>query len=450
MSLGKNKMKKLKIISGWGLYPRIEADKIKPKTIKELRNIILSKSLIARGNGRSYGDSAINRFNTIDMTEFNRFLHFNEKECLVIAQAGILLKDIIETFLPKGWFPPVTPGTKYVTLGGMVAANVHGKNHYKSGTFSNYIKWIEIIDNNGEIIRCSKKENAELFLWTIGGMGLTGIILNVAFYMKRIETAWINQTKLVSKNISQTFKFFESNIDSTYAVAWIDCYAKGNNLGRSVVILGEHAKIDQIDVHKKLNPFKTFIKKKLSIPFFFPSFVLSNFSVKIFNSLNFLVSKFSRKKGIVDWDTFFYPLDKILNWNKIYGSKGFAQFQCVIPLAVSKEGISEMLNLISKSKSSSFLAVLKRFGQDESYFSFPMEGYSLALDFPINEENLMLMDSLDAITIKYGGRFYLVKDSRMKRKTFQSSDIRIKNFKEFRENKLKNKFTSCQSQRLGI
>ncbi len=450
MSLGKDKMNKLKIISGWGLYPRIEANKIKPKTIKELKNIILSNSLIARGNGRSYGDSAINRFKTIDMTEFNRFLHFNEKECLVVAQSGILLKDIIETFLPKGFFPPVTPGTKYVTLGGMVAANVHGKNHNKSGTFSKYIKWIEIIDNNGEIIRCSKKENAELFLWTIGGMGLTGIIINVAFYMNRIETAWINQTKLVSENINQTFKFFESNIDSTYAVAWIDCYAKKNNLGRSVLMLGEHAKIDQIDFYKKLNPFKTFTKKKLSIPFFFPSFVLSNFSVKIFNSLNFLVSKISRKKEIVDWDTFFYPLDKILNWNKIYGSKGFAQFQCVIPLAVSKEGISEMLNLISKSKSSSFLAVLKRFGKDESYFSFPMEGYSLALDFPINEENLMLMNSLDAITIKYGGRFYLVKDSRMKRKIFQSSDTRIKNFKAFRKNQLNKKFTSCQSERLGL
>ena len=317
-------------------------------------------------------------------------------------------------------------------------------------SFSKYIKWIEIIDHNGEIIRCSKKENTELFLWTVGGMGLTGIILNVAFYLKRIKTAWINQTKLVSKNINQTFEFFESNIDSTYSVAWIDCYAKGNNLGRSVLMLGEHAKIDEISSYKKLNPFKTSKKKKLSIPFFLPSFVLSNFSVRIFNSLNYIASKLSRRKVMVDWDTFFYPLDKVLNWNKIYGSKGFAQFQCVIPLSDSKKGITEMLNLISNSKSSSFLAVLKRFGKDESHFSFPMEGYSLALDFPINKENLLLMNFLDEITIKYGGRFYLVKDSRMKKSIFEKSDIRINNFKAFRENQLFKKYSSCQSERLGL
>ena len=203
-------MKNLEFISGWGLYPRIEASRKKPKTLIELRDAILSNPFIARGNGRSYGDSAINKLNTIDMKEFNRFLHFNEKEGLVIAQAGILLKDIISTFLPKGWFPPVTPGTKYVTLGGMVATDVHGKNHYKAGTFRKYIKWIEIMNFNGEIIRCSRKENAELFFWTIGGMGLTGIILNVAFYLKKIKTAWINQTKLVSRNISQTFELFET------------------------------------------------------------------------------------------------------------------------------------------------------------------------------------------------------------------------------------------------
>ena len=450
MYLGNDKMRNQEIISGWGLHPKVEAIKKKPKTLKELRELISSNALIARGNGRSYGDSAINRLNTIDMTEFNRFLHFNKKTGLVIAQAGILLKDIIDTFLPKGWFPNVTPGTKYVTLGGMVAADIHGKNHFKSGTFRKYIEWIEIINHQGKIMRCSRKENTELFLWTIGGMGLTGVIINVAFYLKKIETAWINQHKLVCKNINQTFELFESNIDSTYAVAWIDCFAKGKNLGRSVLMLGEHAKVDEIYNFQKLSPFKTFKKKNFSIPFFFPSFFLSNFSMKIFNSLKYQISKFSSEKNIVDWDTFFYPLDKILNWNKIYGYKGFAQFQCVIPLSVSRKGISEMLNLISDSNSTCFLAVLKRFGQDESNFSFPMEGYSLALDFPINKENLLLMNSLDQITVKYGGRFYLVKDSRLKRKIFKKSDARIKNFKVFRENKYNSNYRSCQSDRLDL
>ena len=309
-----------------------------------------SDFFIARGNGRSYGDSSINKLNTIDMRNFNRFLNFNEKDGLLIAQAGVLLKDILEIFLPKGWFPPVTPGTKYVTLGGMVAADVHGKNHYKFGTFGKYVKWIEIMDQNGKIVRCSRKEKKELFFWTIGGMGLTGIILNVAFFLKPIKTAWINQRKLVAKNIIQTFDLFESNIKSTYSVAWIDCYSKGASLGRSVLMLGEHAKIEELRDSNKFNPFKIQKKKKFSIPFFFPPFFLSNLSVKIFNSLYFLISKISTRKKIVDWETYFYPLDKILNWNKIYGSRGFAQFQCVIPLSVSREGISELLNFISKSK----------------------------------------------------------------------------------------------------
>ena len=436
-------------LSGWGRNIKASCQLINYDEKKFSENFPKSK-LIPRGLGRAYGDSALQPKLTVSMTKHNKIIKFDRSKGIIKVQSGVSISQLLSLIVQHGWFMPVTPGSKNVTIGGMVASNVHGKNHYKSGTFSKYIEWIEIINHDGKIVRCSKTENTELFRWTIGGMGLTGIIINVAFYMNRIKTAWINQTKLVSKNINQTFEFFESNIDSTYSVAWIDCYSKGNNLGRSVLMLGEHAKVDEISSNKKLNPFKTSKKKKLSIPFFFPSFVLSNFSVKIFNSLNYIASKISGRNCIVDWDTFFYPLDKILNWNKIYGSKGFAQFQCVIPLSESKKGISEMLNLISNSKSSSFLAVLKRFGQDESHFSFPMEGYSLALDFPINKENLLLMNLLDEITIKYGGRFYLVKDSRMMKKIFESSDVRIKNFKAFRENKLNKKFTSCQSERLGL
>ena len=182
----------------------------------------------------------------------------------------------------------------------------------KFGTFRNYIEWLEIIENDGKIKRCSRDENKELFFWTIGGLGLTGIILNVAFYLKPIKTAWINQKKLVAKNIFQTFDFFESNIESTYSVAWIDCYSKGKNLGRSILILGEHAEIDDIDNCHKLNPLKIYKKKIFSFPFFLPTFILNNFSVKIFNLLYFFANKISRKREIVDFETYFYPLDKIL------------------------------------------------------------------------------------------------------------------------------------------
>ena len=444
------KTKRKEIISGWGLYPKIKAKINRPRSLSELRDSLKVSSLIARGNGRSYGDSSINETNTIDMRHFNRFLHFDEKSGLLIAQAGVLLEDVINTFLPKGWFLNVSPGTKFVTLGGMVAADVHGKNHHVDGSFGNFIDWIEIINKDGQIVRCSRKENSDLFFWTIGGMGLTGIIMNVAFFLKPVETGLIKQKTLVARNISHAIELFERNLNSQYLVAWIDCYSKGKNLGRSLIMLGEHAKKREIFSGLKLNPLKISIKRRISIPFYFPSFVLSKFSVKIFNYFFYLKGKFSKTKRIIDWDTYFYPLDKILNWNKIYGSKGFAQFQCVIPLENSKKGITDLLECISKSKSSSFLAVLKRFGPQNSNFSFPMEGYSLALDFPINDKNLLLMNSLDELTIKYGGRFYLVKDSRMKKETFMHSDNRIENFKVFRNNNLNSNFQSAQSNRLDL
>ncbi len=446
----KNNFSSTEEITGWGLYPRFNVLKKNPKNIDELTEAAKTPSLIARGNGRSYGDSSINKVNTIDMKNFNRFLHFDESEGLLVAEAGVLLKDVIDTFLPRGWFPSVTPGTKYVTIGGMVAANVHGKNHKNSGSFGNYVHWIEIINIDGEIVRCSRNENSDLFFWTLGGMGLTGIILNVAFFLKSVKTAWIKETTLVAKNISEAFRFFEDNLNSPYSVAWIDCYTKGKSLGRSLVMLGEHAKINEIDFKNKSNPLKSPKKRRISIPFYFPPFILTKFNVRIFNFFYFLNGRIGRRTKLVEWDTFFYPLDKISNWNKIYGKKGFAQFQCVIPLTNSKKAITELLNCISNSKSFSFLAVLKRFGTETSYFSFPMEGYSLALDFPINSNNLLLMKVLDEITVKYGGRFYLAKDSRIKKNIFEKSDNRISEFRKYRQNKIQKKFSSIQSDRLNL
>ena len=383
------------------------------------------------------------------MSKFNRLLSFDENTGLIVAQSGVLLADVIDIFLPKGWFPSVTPGTKFVTIGGMVAADIHGKNHHKDGSFLNFIDWIEIINIDGEIMKCSRKSNKELFFWTVGGMGLTGIIINVGFYLRKIDTSWIKQRTIVANNISKLFQSFEANIDSTYAVAWIDCYSNGKDIGRSILMIGEHATIKEIKSNK-LRSFKEFNKKKINIPFYFPPFFLNLLIVKIFNILYFLKGTFSKKNKIIDCDTFFYPLDKILNWNKIYGNRGFAQFQCVIPLSKSEKGISELLRCISSSKSNSFLAVLKRFGKQKGNFCFPMEGYSLALDFPINKDNLLLMNRLDKITIKNGGRFYLAKDSRMSKETFQKSDKRIKEYKAFRDKGLKRNFNSSQSERLGL
>ena len=437
-------------LSGWGGYPKIISEIKKPKTIEELKGFIKDGSAIARGNGRSYGDSAISPKNTISMSEFNRFLAFNNKTGLLTVEAGVLLSDVIKIFLPRGWFPPVTPGTKFVSIGGMVSSDVHGKNHLKSGTFINYVKWIDLLNSEGEIIRCSREQNKEIFFWTFGGMGLTGIIINIAFSLKPIESAWIKQKTLIANNIKEVIEIFEKNLDWTYAAAWVDCSGKGMNLGRSVLMLGDHAKIYELNKKARVNPFCIKTKKPISIPLYFPSFFLNKFTIKIFNYFYYLKGKMSKEYTLVDWDKFFYPLDNVMDWNKIYGKKGFIQFQCVIPLPNATNALLKLLRTISQHNSLSFLAVLKRFGKQNTYFSFPMEGYSIALDFPLNKNNLELLNVLDRITLENKGRFYLAKDSRMKASTFLKSDKRIYEYKDFRSQDMKSKFLSNQSNRLGL
>ncbi len=450
MSLRNEEINNLFQLSGWGGFPVIDAFKRKPSSLYELRNLLKNGAAIPRGNGRSYGDSAINRKNTIDMTGFNRFLEFDYSNGLLSVQSGTLLSDIIDIFLPKGWFPYVTPGTKFVSIGGMVAADVHGKNHVNYGSFSNHVEWIEILNSDGEIIRCSRNKNSDLFMSTFGGMGLTGIILNIAFYMRPVNTAWISQKQLPARNLKKTMDIIESNLDSTYIAAWIDCLSNGENLGRSIIYIGEHSEIYDLEHHAKENPLRIKRPKKISIPFHFPTILLKKFFIKIFNSFLYKKSLISKTRKIVEWDNYFYPLDKILNWNRVYGKKGFAQFQCVLPIENSYKGLKEILDAISKSEASSFLGVLKRFGEQNSYFSFPMRGYSIALDFPITKKSLLLMETLDEITLRYGGRFYLAKDSRMKRDVFQRSDNRLSDFLKLRKNKLAKSFSSVQSSRLGL
>ncbi len=438
-------------LKGWGGYPEQEASIKTPKEFKEIIEIISQGNLIARGNGRSYGDSSINEKNTISMKNFNKMISFNDSNGVLVAETGVLLEDVIKTFLPKGWFPFVTPGSKFVTLGGMFAADVHGKNHHKEGNFSKYVNWIEIITKDGNVKKCSRTENSELFYWSIGGMGLTGIITKISITLRKVETSWIKQKILVASSLDEAIDLFEKNMEYTYSVAWIDCIGKKTGNGRSLIYLGEHAKLCDLDRKKIKSPFKIKRKFRTSIPFYLPNWLMSENFISIFNDIFYFLGKNKKSTSLIDWDSFFYPLDSIDNWNKIYGKKGFMQFQCVLPINQSKHGLNAIIDCLSKSKISSFLSVLKRFGNDESNFSFPMEGYTLALDFPINSKTLKLADELDKITLKYEGRFYLAKDSRMSAETFKKSDQRIEKFISFRkkENLIKI-FNSSQSNRLKI
>ena len=437
-------------ISGWSKFPFIEANVSSPNTFDDLLRDVKKGASIARGNGRSYGDSSINIENTIDMKKLNRIISFDPSTGQLTSQSGILLADIIKIFLPKGWFPLVTPGSKYVTLGGMVAADVHGKNHHKDGSFRNCVVWIDLMLSTGEIKRCSRSENKDLFNWTIGGMGLTGIIINVSIKLKSVSTKWIKQKTISTNDFDETMEKIELSLNSTYSVAWIDCLATEKKLGRALIYTGEHASPNDIPIRKRGDLLTLSKKKKFRLFFNLPSFVLNKYFVKIFNSLFYFFGK-QKVISIVEWDKFFYQLDSIGDWNNIYGSKGFAQFQCVIPLKYSNNGIRDIIKIISSSGSGAFLAVLKRFGLQDGYFSFPMEGYTLALDFPINNKNLKLLNHLDEIVIKYEGRFNLSKDSRMSANAFYRSESRLKNFIDFRnKNKKTFNFSSEQSKRLKI
>ena len=440
------------MLSGWGRYPVLKADVRAPRSLDALRDVVRTKpSLIARGNGRAYGDSAINSAATVETRRLNRMLAFNPEDGQLIAEPGVLLGDIIAAFLPRGWFPLVTPGTKFVTLGGAIAADVHGKNHYKDGSFRSCVNWIDVMDVTGDITRCSRHDNSVLFEHTLGGMGLTGIITKAAIRLRSVETAWISQETHPAPNLKAAMDIFEANHDATYSVAWIDCLAGGANLGRSLVMLGEHAAINDLPTGKRQTPFKAPQKSKRSVPFDFPGFALNRFTVRAFNALYYWAGSRQTGAQLVDWDSYFYPLDAILQWNRIYGRKGFAQFQCVLPLEASEEGLSELLQAISRAGAGSFLAVLKRFGAQDSAFSFPMEGYTLALDFPINAKTLVLLDTLDRITLDHGGRFYLAKDARMSADIFAASDTRIEAFRAQRKgNNWQTRFASAQSERLGL
>lgn len=439
------------MLSGWGRYPREECAVSRPVSEDDLRTLVAKGPLIARGNGRGYGDCAQNRGATVDMRRFNHMLAFDPASGQIIVEAGVLLSDIIETFLPRGWFPAVTPGTKFVTVGGMVAADVHGKNHHRDGSFGMFIDWLDVLGSDGAVKRCSAQQDAELFHWTIGGMGLTGVIVRVAFRLRRIESGWIRQQILPAANLDAAMRLFDENDSATYSVAWIDCLARGRALGRSAIMLGEHAAADELPPSRRSAPFATPRRKMRGVPVDAPSALLNRLTVRAFNAAYYHRQMMRTGEQLVDWDSYFYPLDAMANWNRIYGARGFMQFQCVLPTDSARAGLTELLNSIGESGLGSFLAVLKRMGPGrEGCFSFPLDGYTLALDFPVSPRTLDLMTRLDAIVLAHGGRFYLAKDSRMSAETLRRSDARTSDFIAARRAHATAAFQSSQSKRLQL
>lgn len=429
--------------TGWGLYPKYESRVHTADGIDSLQSVLNNqKPLICCGNNRSYGDSAVSE-HVINIKPHNFFLDFDESIGLLHVQAGVLLSEIISVCVAKGWFLAVTPGTKLITVGGAIASDVHGKNHHKTGCFSECVESFRLMLPDNRIIHCSKTENTDFFRATCGGMGLTGIILDAKIQLKKINSQFINQTTIKTKNLRETFDAFETYANQTYSVAWIDCLAKANNLGKSILNVGEFADDGDLTYQSK---------NKITIPFFFPSFALNTLSVKAFNWLYYKKAPKGVSEQKVDIDTFFYPLDGINHWNRIYGKQGFLQYQFILPKQTSYEGIKEILESISSHGKGSFLAVLKLYGKEnENWLSFPMEGYSLALDFKIEKGIFEFLNTLDEIVLKYAGRIYLTKDARVPKKTFEKGYPNVEKFRDFRKSHNMDKtFRSLQSTRLEI
>jgi FAD/FMN-containing dehydrogenase len=430
----------LSLIS-WGNYPRTHNSVHELQDIESLKEKLSTDGdFIAFGNGRSYGDSAVSD-NIVHTKPYDYFLDFDETNGVLEVRSGALLSDILESVVKRGWFLKVTPGTKLITVGGAIASDIHGKNHHIEGCFSECLEEFTIMMADGEIKVTQKGD--ELFLATCGGMGLTGVILTAKITLKKINSQFIRQTTIKTKNLKETFAAFEEYKHLPYSVAWIDCLATQENLGKCLLMAGDFA--DDGDLNYKP-------KSKLNIPFNFPNFALNKFSVKAFNWLYYAKSPNGVSKQRVHFDSFFYPLDSIRNWNRIYGKNGFTQYQFILPKEGSFDGLEKILTKIAQSGKGSFLAVLKLYGaENENYLSFPIEGYSLALDFKIEEGLFELLDELDEVVNEYGGRIYLTKDVRVSEEVFEKGYSKIDKFRAFRkENNLDEKFNSLQSKRVGI
>ncbi|SEW50584.1 FAD-binding oxidoreductase [Chitinophaga arvensicola] len=437
-----------KRLANWGNYPAVASEENAFTQEDQLRHYVVSNDhMIARGNGRCYGDASLGK-NSISMLKYDKMLSFDTEKGIMDVQAGVTLDQILDIIVPKGWFLPVTPGTKYITVGGAVASDVHGKNHHVDGAFSGHIIDMDVLIASGETICCNATTHEDLFWATCGGMGLTGIITRVKFDLKKIETAYIRQTQLKAKNLEEVIRLFDEYKHYTYSMAWIDCLQKGDSFGRSILIVGEHATPEELNDTQKKAPLTLPAKRKLSVPFNLPSFVLNTFTVKAFNWLYYGKNYKKVMHKVIPYEPFFYPLDAILHWNRGYGKAGFIQYQFVVSLD-KKDGLIAILQRISDKGWGSFLAVLKVFGEQDSLISFPMEGYTLALDFPIRKGLFEFLDELDEIVLQHGGRLYLSKDARMKQEIFWNSYPNARKFadivKQYNGNA---RFESLQSERL--
>lgn len=401
----------LSIPLSWGRYPRTRQRILRCHNRHAALPITEQQRLLPYGNGRSYGDSCLNNDGLLLHTRgLDRLIAFDPATGWLRCESGVLLAEILELIVPQGWFLPVTPGTQFVTVGGAIANDVHGKNHHRLGTFGGQIRCFELLRSDGQRLLCSPTEHPDWFAATVGGLGLTGLITWAEIQLRRIANPWIANETIRFGGLDDFFAVSAaSDRDYEYTVAWLDCAARGSALGRGLLMRGNHA-----PALNAIHPAAP--ARRWRVPVTPPFSLVGSWSLKAFNTLYYHRQRVDSTRQISHYAPFFYPLDSLLNWNRIYGQRGFLQYQCAIPTAHGQAAIRELLERIAQSGKGSFLAVLKIFGEIPAmgWLSFPRPGVTLALDFP-NEgpTTFALLESLDTVVAAAGGAVYPAKDARM-------------------------------------
>jgi FAD/FMN-containing dehydrogenase len=414
--------------------------------------------VLPRGLGRAYGDAAVparEETLVLQTTSADRILDWDPVSGRLTAEAGLSLAEVLRLFLPRGWFPPVTPGTKFVTLGGCVACDVHGKNHHRDGSFGAFVERLALLTADGKEIACGPEQDRELFLATLGGMGLTGLITEVTLRLAPVETGYIAMETEAVPDLDRMVAALEaSRAHWPYTVGWIDCLARGARLGRGVLMRGRHALRADVPTGDA-RPRRT-----IRVPIDAPEWLLRPLSVRAFNGLYYWMKAGRRERGdargrahasLVTYESFFYPLDMLLDWNRLYGRRGFLQYQCVVPRPAALPAIRELLERIARAGAASFLAVIKDCGPESAApLSFPMEGITLGLDVPYRGAvTEVLVHQLNAVVVAAGGRVYLGKDAMTRAEDFTRMMPRLAGWRAVRDRwDPARRFRSAQSVRL--
>ncbi len=432
-----------KELSGWGRHS-VEGTEIRTEDLEASSQHVP----LFRGLGRSYGDSSLppaDQPEAGNTTLADRILAFNPDTGVIRVESGLSLFEMNRLFLPRLWFTPVSPGTQFVTVGGMVASDVHGKNHHTAGSFGDHVSRIRIRVADGRILWCSPTEHEDLFRATIGGMGLTGHILEVEFCMRRIPSRWIMQETQRIRGINE---FQDALVGAapkwSYTMGWIDCISKGRNLGRGIMMCGRWATPEEAP---KQEPRSA---PRPRLPFDFPQWVLGKLSIRAFNQLYYWKHLSRHQSSVVDPRGFFYPLDMIRDWNRMYGKRGFTQYQCVLPREAGSGSARRLLEVLAERECASFLAVIKDFGEEgRGVLSFPCPGVTIALDIPLRADTQETVDALNRSVIAEGGRIYLTKDSCTRPEDFRAMEPRLEEFQRIRDKwDPERRFRSAQSVRL--